>query len=180
VRNLLALDSSNLEIIVVIEDPDLDKVENFINPSSCISTTQACNYLTYCRKFFYSYFWTRQRINHIQIQHSQRIILENFKDCEANFDYSVESWVIKQLGKSRNITTSSYLGANFRKETDNFITKITDTLKLKIRQQFVRMLSKYSTLSLLTYVGIKAQYFEEIKLICQWFGEIFSLIKLLK
>ncbi|BAZ25742.1 hypothetical protein NIES4073_66480 [Kalymmatonema gypsitolerans NIES-4073] len=182
-RDLLALESSNLEIIVVIEDPDLDKVENFINQALASQQLKLVITLPTVENSSIPIFGLDKRINHIQIQPlSEDNSRELLRTAKANFDYSVESWVIKQAGGNPGILLqAANFRANFRKETDNFITKITDTLKLKIRQQFgENAVEVLQLLSLLTYVGIKEQYFDEIKLICQWFGENIQPNKVVK
>jgi hypothetical protein len=174
-KDLRALDCSSLEIIVVIEDPDLDKVENLIDQTLASQKLKLVITLpTVDNHPIHHNFGLDKRINHIQIK---RLLEDNSREllraAKANFDYSVESWVIKQAGGNPGILLqAANLGADFRKETDNFISTITNYLKRKIRQQFgENTIEVIQILSLLTYVSIKDKSSEEIKLICQWFGE---------
>ncbi|MGJ5673425.1 MAG: hypothetical protein ACR9NN_07415 [Nostochopsis sp.] len=173
VRDLLALNSSMLEIIVVIEDPDLDKVENFIDQTIASQKLKLVITLpTVDNHPIHHNFGLDERIHHIQIPRlSEDNSRELLRAAKANFDYSVESWVIRQAGGNPGILLQS-VGVDFRKKPDNFISTITDNLKLKIRQQFgENTIEVIQILSLLTYVIFKDKPSEEIKLICQWFGE---------
>lgn len=174
VKDLLALECSTLKIIVVIEDPEIEKIENFINQALASQKIKLVITLPTAQKYPNTNFELDKRIKHIHIQRlSEDNSRELLRAANANFDYSVESWVIKQAGGNPGILLqAANLGAEFRKETNNFTAEITYTLKLKISQKFDnKVIGILQMLSLLTYVGIKGKPCEEIKLICQCFGE---------
>lgn len=179
VKDLLALNCSSLEILVVIEDPDLDKIENFIDQALASQKLKLIITLSTIENHpIHQNFRLDKRINHIQIkQLSEDSSRELLRAAKADFDYSVESWIIKQAGGNPGILLQAAdLGVDFRKgteeQTDNFISKITENLKLRICQQFGKdTLEVIQILSLMTYVIIKGKHCDDIKLICQTFGK---------
>jgi hypothetical protein len=183
VSDLLKLESPNLETIVVIEDPDLDKIENFINQSLVSQRLKLLITLPTGKNSPIPNFGLDKRIKNIQIQPlSENNSRELLKAAKASFDYSIESWVVKQAGGNPGILLqAANLGSDLRKETDDFLTKVSDTLKQKISRQFdEEAIEVLKILSLLTYIGFKGQPHEEIGLICQLIGEHIQPNKVLK
>ncbi|WP_414618915.1 CHAT domain-containing protein [Calothrix sp. CCY 0018] len=174
VSELLSLEDKSLEIIVVIEDPTLDKVEHFINKAIVSQHLKLVITLPTVKNYPIPYLGLDKRINHIQIQPlSEDDSRELLRTANADFDYSVESWVVKQAGGNPGILViAAQLLPDFRHENNNFISEITDTLKQKVDKQFNgNFLKILQILSLLTYIGIKDKLYEEIEFVCQFFGD---------
>lgn len=173
ISDLLSLESSSLETIVVIEDPTLDKVESFINQAIASQQLKIVITLPTVKNYPIPYLGLNKQINHIQIQPlSEDNSRELLRTTNADFDYSVESWIVKQAGGNPGILLiAAELVPDFRNENNHFLSEITNTLKQKVDKHFNgNFLKILQILSLLTYIGIKDNLYEEIELVCQFFG----------
>jgi hypothetical protein len=175
VTDLLNLQSPNLETLVIIDDPDLQKAEKFTESVLASTGLKVLITLPTSENAPLPHFGLDSRVKNFSLaslleEQSKQLL----RDAGTDFDYGIESWVVKQAGGNPGILLQAVAisGRDFRQHTDNFIDTISSALEQKIRHRFnddeIRILK---LLSLLSFVGTEGRVNQEIELICQVFGD---------
>lgn len=180
VSDLLALESPKRETLVIIEDPESEKIEDFIKQSLSSESLKLIITLPNTHHSPKRIFANDQRVQ----SHALKGLSEDdsrklLRSTKADFDYRVESWIVKQAGGNPGIILqAANFGDEFRKETEDFIRVITSNFEAKIFNHYDRdILNLLKLLSLLSYVGFRKSASnndldpsKELRLICKHFN----------
>ena len=179
VSDLLGLGSTKRETIVIIEDPETKKIEDFINQSLSSESLKLVITFPTSHHSPKHIFASDQRVQ----SHPLRELSEDdsrklLRSTNADFDYRVESWIVKQAGGNPGIILqSANFGDKFREKAEDFIHVITSKFEEKIFNHYGRdILNLLKLLSLLSYVGFRKSasnndldYSKELRIICKHF-----------
>jgi len=174
VKDLLTLESRAMETIIIIEDPDPDKAEEFVKQAFAHTGLKLLITLPIAEDAPIPNFGRDDRVRDYplgSLLDSQST--ELLRAAGAAFDYGMEAWVIRQAGGNPGILLlAASLGAELRQKAENFTVDVADALKKKVRRKLGdEAIESLQLLSLLTNVGIKEKPRQEIELICKWFGD---------
>ncbi|MEQ9623414.1 hypothetical protein [Coleofasciculus chthonoplastes] len=176
VKDLLALESKGREIIVILEDPDANKTEELVQqviayPNLKLLITLPTAENAPIVNFGRDYRVQDYRLNSLSDWQSSKLL----KAAKADFDYGLESWVIKQAGGNPGILLlAASLGSELRKQSNDFLVDVANAIKNKVRRTRTlgnEAIEILQLLSILTSVGIKGEPSQEIELICQCLGD---------
>ena len=173
VSDLLSLESPGMETIVIIEDPDPDRADEFVNQVFAHKNLKLLITLPIAENAPAPNFGQDERLQVIRLDPlSDSQAQELLKVAGAKFDYSIESWVIQQAGGNPGILLlAASLGTDLRKTAETFVDDVAKTFEQKARRELGdRAIEILRLLSLLTHVGIRGAFFKEIEAICTLFG----------
>jgi hypothetical protein len=181
VKDLLDLESPGREVVVIIEDPDPTKAEQFMHQTLAREGLKVVITLPTVEKAPLPNFGRDERVKTITIpplsaSQSQTLL----KAARATFDFSMESWVIDQAGGNPGILLlAARLGEGIRKSTSTFSEDVATAFEKKLRQEMEPdAVQSLGLLSLLTYVGVRGAPSDEVERICTLFGDGLPLRKL--
>ncbi|BAY93755.1 MULTISPECIES: ATP-binding protein [unclassified Tolypothrix] len=177
VSDLLHLESSDLQTIVVVEDPDPSKIKELVNQILSSTSLKLIVTLPTSENSPTINFGLDERVKNLKLSPlSQEESRELLKASKADFDYGMESWIIKQAGGNPGIILlAAKRGSALRKEHESFVDQIAMALEQEIRS----LIDNYAVeilklLSLLEYVEIEGRANREIRVLCKWFGQKFQ------
>jgi len=170
VKDLLALESEDREIIVILEDPDPNKTEELVqqviaNPNLKLLITLPTAENAPIVNFGRDDRVQDYRLSSLSDWQSSKLL----RAAKAAFDYSLESWVIRQAGGNPGILLlAASLGSELRKQSNDFVADVANALNNKVRRTLGNeAIEILQVLSILTIVGIKEEPRQEIERICQ-------------
>ena len=172
VTDVLALESKGREIIVILKAPDTNKTKELVEQVIAKPNLKLLITLP-----------TAENASIVNSDRDDRVqdyrlsSLSNWQSskllsvAKAAFDYSLESWVIKQAGGNpRILLLAASFGSELRKQSNNFLNvakDIENEVRRTLDDEAIKILQ---LLSILTRVGIKGEPRQEIELICQCLG----------
>ena len=170
--DLRYLKSSSSDVVVLVEDPDLNKVKELINQILSLNNLKLIITVPTSENSPTINFGLDERIKTAQLSPlSEEESRELLKAADAGLDYTMKSSIVKQAGGNPGILLlAAKQGAALRKEYGSFLEQIAKVLEKEVQNQIgTTGLEVLKLLSLLEYVGIKGRAFTEIKTLCKWF-----------
>ncbi|MGJ5630123.1 hypothetical protein [Nostoc sp. CALU 1950] len=177
VSDLLYFEISDLETVVVVEDPEPSNIKELINQILSSTSLKLIVTLPTSENSPTINFGLDERVKNLKLSPlSPEESTELLKASEANFDYGMESWIIKQAGGNPGIILlAAKRGSVLRKEHQSFVEQIAIVLEQEVRHKVNNYaIEILKLLSLLEYVEIEGRANKEIKLLCKWFGQKFQ------
>jgi DNA-binding transcriptional ArsR family regulator len=172
--DLLAFEHPARKTVVLIEDPDPDDAEGFINQALARTDLKLLITFPTPESAPGPEFGGGDRVRVFKIRHlDESDSAKLLKAAGAQFDYSMESWVVEQCGGNPGILLlAAKAGPEIREGTGDFFGDLARSFEKRVRRAFgERAIEILRRLSLLTYVGIKGGSEEEIQLICRALGD---------
>ena len=174
IKDLLALESPGREIVVIIEDPDSEKAEDFMHQALAREGLKVVITLPTVEKAPPLNLGQDDRLKTITIPPLSPTEAQKLLEAAgATFDFSMESWIIDRSGGNPGVLLlAARLGDELRKTTATFSEGVATAFVEKVRRELgpeaVQMLE---LMSLLTYVGVRGAASEEVEKICMLFGD---------
>ncbi len=171
--DLLHLESPDLEVIIIIEDPETIKIEDFINQILPHSSLKLLITLPRSEKSPIINWGMDERVRNLTLSPlSQAASKELLAAAQVSFDYAMQLWIIKQAGGNPGILLlAAKYGSKLRQEFPDFIEQIAKALEQELQTQFDHTtFAVLKLLSLFNSVGIQGILSQEIELICKWFN----------
>ncbi len=174
VSDLLAARSPGQRIVMVVDDPDQDQIEELttiavaegIKLILTVPSQDASIAMNYGRD---------PRVKLLRVQpldeSESRKLLEA---ARATFDYSVGSWVIEQAGGNPGILiVASAVGNNLRVEGPRFLEQVGAALQARAETLLGNQaLPSVRALSVMTAVGFRGDGSNELEILCGALGDV--------
>ncbi len=174
VKDLLALESPGREVVVIIEDPDTEKAEAFMHQALARQGLKIVITLPTVEKAPPLNFGQDDRVKSITIPPLSAAEAQKLLEAAgAQFDYSMESWLIDRAGGNPGILLlAAKLGDAIRQTTDTFLEGVATAFVERVRRELgPDAVPTLELLSLLTSVGVRGAPSEEVEKICTMFGD---------
>lgn len=172
--DLLALASPPQDTIVIIEDPEVDRAEDFVHLALARDDLKLIITLPVSSTAPVPSFGRENRAPLIRLEPLKETQSEELLAAAgARFDYGLQSWVIHQAGGNPGILLyAASVGATLRGSATSFAEEVAQAFERKV----VRVLGEESLktlrlLSVMTYVGFKGNAGKELELVSRLFGE---------
>ena len=173
VNDLLELESPQNETIVIIDDPEPDQAQRFVDHALTSEKLKLLITLPTAEKAPMPNYGRDNRVQPFRLgplteEQSEKLL----QSAGAKLNFSVRSWVIEQAGGLPGILLfASSLGQELRESPENFTDTVAKAFETKIRQILGEgFIDKLRLLSLLTHIGINGEAAREIELVCKIFG----------
>lgn len=173
ISDLLSLESPGSETIILIEDPDPEKVEKFVAQALVREGIKLLITLPTEEDVPTPNFGRDKRVQHIRLGPlAEEQAKELLQTVGTKFDFSIESWVIEQSGGNPGILLlAATLGPELKKTTKTFADDVASAFEKQVRHELGDdAIETLQLLSMLAHVGIKGTASKEIELICSVFG----------
>jgi hypothetical protein len=172
--DLLKLTVPGRAILVIVEDPDADRANEFVDQALAstdlklvitLSTSETAPIPSYRRD---------DRVQIINVKPLNDLAARQLLAATGvHLDFSIESWIIGQSGGNPGILLlAASLGPDLRNTASSFVDDVAQTFNAKLRQELgepaMRILR---LLSLQLQVGIKRNAIQELEGICRIMGE---------
>jgi hypothetical protein len=171
--DLLAFERPSRETVVVIEDPDPDNAEGFIQQALALTSLKLLITFPTPESAPGPEFGGGNRVSILKIRHlDEPDSAKLLKAAGSQFDYSMESWVIEQCGGNPGLLLlAAKAGPEIRGRTGDFFGDLALGFEKRVRRAYgERAIEILRRLSLLTHVGIKGKPEQEIQSICKALG----------
>lgn len=171
--DLLAFERPSRETVVVVEDPDPDNAEGFIQQALALTSLKLLITFPTPESAPGPEFGGGNRVRVLKIRHlDEPDCAKLLKAAGAQFDYSMESWVIEQCGGNPGLLLlAANAGPEIRGRTGDFFGDLARGFEKRVRRTYgERAIEILRRLSLLTHVGIKGEPQQEIQSICKALG----------
>lgn len=173
VSDLLALESPGVETMIIIEDPEPDVAEKYVDQVLAHAGLKLFITLPTAENAPTPNFGRDKRVQIKQIDpFSEQQARELLKNAQVELDYGVESWIIEQAGGNPGILLlAARLGTELRRTAASFTDDVARTFEQKIRRELGdKAIEELRLLSLLTHVGVRGKPAKELEGICSLFG----------
>jgi hypothetical protein len=177
VSDLLAAVSPHTGTIMLIEDPDPKKAEEFVRHVLGHSGLKLVLTLPTAEQAPTPNFGQDERVQTIRVEPlSDLQSRELLKAADAKFDFGVESWIISQAGGNPGVLIVAASVPDLRKTTNPFAYDVATTFKRKIQQELGdRAVEVLCLISLLTRIDIRGPKYDELTSISSAFGRDLQL-----
>lgn len=173
VSDLLGLEAPEAETVVIVEDPDFQKAESFIDQALARSGL----------KLFITFPTSETApIPSLRLDERVRVVtlgpLSNnqsetlLQAAGANLDFSLMSWIVAQAdGNPYILLSAARLGPDLRHRATTFAEAIASAFESQVKRELGDLaLEALRLLSLLTQVGVRGRVASEIRLVFDAFG----------
>ena len=174
VSDLIALETPGAETVIIIEDPEPDQAENFVDQALVHTGLKLLITLPTGDNAPAPSFGRDERVQSIQLGPlSDTQAQELLRVAEAKLDYSLALWIVEQAGGNPGILlVAASLGTEIRRTAASFFDDVASAFDKEIRRKLGDNAIKIlQLLSLLTHVGISRKAFAEIERLCTLFGD---------
>lgn len=172
--DLLALESPDVETLVIIEDPEEERAEDFVRQALTRERLKVLITLPTAEAAAAASFGRDSRVRVIRLGPlSDSEAQELLGAAGAKLDYGLESWVVHQAGGNPGVLLlAASAGVELRRSAASFTEDVARAFERKVTRVLgeaaIRILR---ILSLLTHVGIGGTGAKELELACQLFGD---------
>jgi hypothetical protein len=169
--DLLSIESPGAETIVIIENPDPKKAEEFVRHALSRHELKLVITLPSSEHVLAPNFRRDKRVKLFPLdiltdQHARELL----KVAGARFDFGIESWIIAQADGNPGILLVAASIPDLRRSTNSFIDDVATTFEYKIRQELGnRAVEVLRQISLLMRVDIRGPFYEELATISSTF-----------
>lgn len=170
--DLRYLESSSSDVVILIEDPNPNKIKELINQILSLSSLKLIITVPISENSPTINFGLDERIETVQLSPlREEESRELLRTAEPELDHAVKSWIVKQAGGNPGILLlAAKQGTALRKGYGSFLDQIAKALEQEVQEQVgITALEVLKLLSLLEYVGIEGRAFVEVKTLCKWF-----------
>ncbi len=173
VNDLLALASPGTETIVIIDDPDPKKAEDFVRHTLSHHELKLVITLSTSEHVLMPNFGRDERVKQIPLEIlTDQQARELLRAAHANFDFGIESWIIAQANGNPEILLVAASIPDLRKSTNSFIDDVATSLENKIRrEQGDRVVEILRLASLLKRVNVLGPLYEELAALSSLFDD---------
>ena len=174
VKDLMALESPGMEVVVVVEDPNPDKARRLVNQALASAGLKLLITLPSVENAPTPGFSQDARLQHRRLgplpEQQARELLEA---AGAGFDFAVESWVVRQAsGNPGVLLLAASRGAELRETAAPFTRTVAEGFEGDVRRRMGETaIVVLRLLSLMTRVGVKGTVARELEEITTLFGD---------
>jgi hypothetical protein len=178
VRDLMALESPGVEVVVVVEDPDPDKARRLVNQALATAGLKLLITLPTAENTPTPGFGQDARLQHLRLGPlSVQQSTELLEAARAGFDFAVESWVVRQAsGNPGVLLLAASRGAELRETAAPFTRTVAEGFEGDVRRRMGEdAVAVLRLLSLLTRLGVRGRAVRELEEITALFGDGFGV-----
>lgn len=170
---LLSLESPATETIVIIEDPDPEASQTFVDQVLATGALKLLITLPTAEDAPAPNFGRDDRVQLVRVNplaNSQAQSL--LRATGVKWNYNTESWVLQQAGGNPGILLlACNLGGELRHTVASFTEDVAEAFERRIRGKLGnRGLEELKLLSLLTHIGFRGKPDQELKTVCSLFA----------
>jgi hypothetical protein len=174
VRDLMALESPGVEVVVVVEDPNPDKARRFVNQALASAGLKLLITLSTSENAPMPGFGQDVRLQHLRLGPlPEQQAKELLEAAGAGFDFAVESWVVRQAsGNPGVLLLAASRGAELRETAVPFAQTVAVSFEREVRSRIGEdAVAVLRLLSLLTRLGVRGAAVRELEEIATLFGD---------
>jgi hypothetical protein len=167
-----ATETPNTETIIIIEDPDPKKAEEFVHLTLDHLKLKLVITLPTAEDAPTPKFGLDERVLTIRVEPlTDQQARELLKAAEAKFDFGIESWIISQAGGNPGVLLAAATIPDLRKSSKSFLESVAIAFERKIRQKLGdRSCEALRLLSLMTRVSIHGPEYDELATVLRLFS----------
>jgi hypothetical protein len=172
--DLLKLTVPGRETLVIVEDPDAERANEFVDQALASTDLKLVITLPTSENAPAPSYGRDDRVQTVKVKPLDDLAARQLLAATGvQLDFSIESWIIGQSGGNPGILLlAASLGPDLRNTASSFVDDVAQTFDAKLRQEFgepaMRILR---LLSLQLQVGIKRNAMRELEAICRIMGE---------
>lgn len=168
-----ALVTEDHDVVCVIEDPDVEGVERLINEVLGIDRLRVIVTFPGSEPFPLVSYGQDARVEPLHLEalsseDSRKLLISTQK----RLDFGVESWILDRAGGNPGILlAATSIAEKLRDAPEDFEAAVGKEFARRLKSEMgIHTLKCAELLSLLTHVGISGPFQDEVKLICNIFG----------
>jgi hypothetical protein len=174
VKELTALESLGVEVVVMVEDPDPEKARRLVNQALASYGLKLLITLPTAENAPTPGFGHDARVQHLRLKPlSEQQASELLVAAGAEFEFAVESWVIRQAsGNPGVLLLAASSGTELLETAAPFVRTVAESFEQDVRARMGDdAIAVLRLLSLLTRVGVRGAAFRELAEIAALFGD---------
>jgi hypothetical protein len=174
VKELMALESPGVEVVVMVEDPDPDKARRLVNQALASARLKLLITLPTAENSPTPGFGQDARVQHLHLGSlSEQQARELLEAAGTGFDFAVESWVVRQAsGNPGVLLLAASRGAELRETASPFARTVAEGFESDVRKRMGEdAIAVLRLLSLLTRTGVRGTAARELEEITVLFGD---------
>jgi hypothetical protein len=178
IKDLMALESPGVEVVVVVEDPDPDKARRMLNQALISTGLKLLITLPTTENAPTPGFGQDVRVRYFRLGPlPDEQAAELLEAAGAGFDFAVESWVVRQAsGNPGVLLLAASRGAELRETAAPFVRTVAEGFERDVRGRMGEdAIAVLRLLSLLTRVGVRGEAARELEEITALFGDGFGV-----